>query len=75
MAVTFVVGNFPAISVHLFDPGTTITSTIANEFGEADTELEYSALIALAFILLVVDFFVLWLAKGVLLGKAKKYNV
>ena len=75
MAVTFVVGNFPAISVHLFDPGTTITSTIANEFGEADTQLEYSALIALAFILLVVDFFVLWLAKGVLLGKAKKYNI
>jgi len=75
MAVTFVVGNFPSISVHFFDPGTTITSTIANEFGEADTQLEYSSLIALAFILLVVDFFVLWLAKGVLLGKAKKYNV
>ncbi|RTZ59474.1 MAG: phosphate ABC transporter permease subunit PstC [Gammaproteobacteria bacterium] len=75
MAVTFVVGNFPNLTVHLFDPGTTITSTIANEFGEADSELEYSALIALAFILLVVDFFVLWLAKGVFLKKAKKYNL
>ncbi len=75
MAVTFVVGNIPNLTVHLFDPGTTITSTIANSFGEADTELQYSALIALAFILLVVDFFVLWLAKAVFLKKAKKYNL
>lgn len=75
MAVTFVIGNFPNLTVHLFDPGTTITSTIANEFGEADSDLEYSALIALAFILLVVDFLVLWIAKGVLLKRARKYNL
>jgi phosphate transport system permease protein len=75
MAVTFVVGNVPNLTPHLFDPGTTITSTIANSFGEADTELQYSALVALAFILLVLDFFVLWLAKSVFLGKAKKYNL
>jgi phosphate transport system permease protein len=75
MAVTFVVGNMPNLTVHLFDPGTTITSTIANSFGEADTELQYSALIALAFILLVVDFLVLWIAKTVFLSKAKKYNL
>ena len=75
MAVTFVVGNFPNLSVHLFDPGTTITSTIANEFGEADTQLEYSALIALAFLLLVVDFIVLWVAKKVFLKRAQKYNL
>lgn len=75
MAVTFVIGNFPNLTVHLFDPGTTITSTIANEFGEAESDLEYSALIALAFILLVVDFLVLWIAKGVLLKRARKYNL
>ncbi|HIO42051.1 MAG TPA: phosphate ABC transporter permease subunit PstC [Aquifex sp.] len=75
MAVTFVIGNFPNITVHLFDPGTTITSTIANEFGEADSQLEYSALIALAFLLLVVDFVVLWIAKKVFLKKAQKYNI
>ncbi len=75
MAVTFVVGNFPNLTVHLFDPGTTITSTIANEFGEADNQLEYSALIALAFLLLVVDFLILWVAKTVFLGKARKYNL
>ena len=75
MAVTFVVGNFPNLTVHLFDPGTTITSTIANEFGEADTELEYSALIALAFLLLVVDFIILWVAKKVFLNRARKYNL
>ncbi|NPB04874.1 MAG: phosphate ABC transporter permease subunit PstC [Aquificae bacterium] len=75
MAVTFVVGNYPQITVHLFDPGTTITSTIANEFGEAETELGYSALIALAFILFAVDFFVLWLAKSVFLSKVRKYRL
>jgi len=75
MAVTFVIGNFPNITPHLFDPGTTITSTIANEFGEADSQLEYSALIALAFLLLVVDFIVLWLAKKVFLKRAQKYNL
>ena len=75
MAVTFVVGNFPNLTVHLFDPGTTITSTIANEFGEADSELEYSALIALAFLLFVVDFIILWVAKSIFLGKAQKYNL
>ena len=75
MAVTFVIGNFPNITVHLFDPGTTITSTIANEFGEAESQLEYSALIALAFLLLVVDFIVLWIAKKVFLKRTQKYNI
>jgi phosphate transport system permease protein len=75
MAVTFVVGNLANLSIHLFDPGTTITSTIANEFGEADSELEYSALIALAFILFVVDFLVLWIAKKVFLKKVERYNL
>ncbi len=75
MAVTFVVGNLPNITVHLFDPGTTITSTIANEFGEAESELGYSALIALAFLLFVVDFLVLWVAKSLFLSKARRYNL
>jgi len=75
MAVTFVVGNMPNLTVHLFDPGTTITSTIANSFGEADTQLQYSALVALAFILLVVDFLVLWLARAIFLNKVRKYNL
>jgi len=75
MAVTFVIGNWANLSIHLFDPGTTITSTIANEFGEAESDLEYSALIALAFILFVVDFLVLWMAKKVFLKKVEKYNL
>jgi phosphate transport system permease protein len=75
MAVTFVVGNIPNITPHLFDPGTTITSTLANEFGEADTDLEYSALVGLAFILFVIDFLILWFAKKVFISKAKKYNL
>jgi len=75
MAVTFVVGNIPQITPHLFDPGTTITSTLANEFGEADSDLEYSALVGLAFLLFVVDFLILWFAKKVFISKARKYNL
>jgi len=75
MAVTFVIGNIPNITPHLFDPGTTITSTLANEFGEAETDLEYSALVGLAFILFVIDFLILWFAKKVFISKARKYNL
>jgi len=69
MAVTFVIGNIPQITPHLFDPGTTITSTLANEFTEADTELNYSALMALALILFVIDFIILLLADLLLMKR------
>ena len=34
MAVTFVIGNSQRISASLFSPGSSIASTLANEFGE-----------------------------------------
>ena len=43
MAVTFVIGNSQKISASLFAPGSSIASTLANEFGEAD-DLHLSAL-------------------------------
>lgn len=59
MAVTFVVGNAHRISASLFAPGTTISSTIANEFNEATGDLYVSSLLALGLILFVITFFVL----------------
>ncbi|NPA13815.1 MAG: phosphate ABC transporter permease subunit PstC [Aquificae bacterium] len=75
MAVTFVIGNIPNITPHLFDPGTTITSTLANEFMEAAGKLDYAALLGLAFILFVVDFLILWVAKSIFLQKAQRYKL
>jgi phosphate transport system permease protein len=68
MAVTFVLGNAHDLSVSLLMPSNSIAATIANEFTEADTELYRSSLIALAFLLFVVTFIVLSLAK-ILLGR------
>lgn len=66
MAVTFVLGNAHDLSVSLLMPSNSIAAAIANEFTEADTELYRSALIALAFLLFVVTFIVLTIAKFLL---------
>jgi len=63
MAVTFVLGNAHDLSISLLMPSNSIAATIANEFTEADTDLYRSSLIALAFLLFVVTFIVLSLAK------------
>jgi len=67
MAVTFVIGNAHEISASLFMPGNTISSTLANEFTEADSDLYLSSLVALGLILFFVTFVVLALAKLLLL--------
>ena len=51
----------------LLEPGTSIASTIANEFGEALDPLHRSSLLALAFVLFMLTFVVLALAKYLLL--------
>jgi phosphate transport system permease protein len=66
MAVTFVIGNSQRISESLFAPGTSIASTLANEFGEAD-EFHLSTLFALGFLLFVITFIVLAVAKIMIL--------
>jgi phosphate transport system permease protein len=58
MAVTFVIGNSHDISLSLFQPGNTITSTLANEFAEASDPLYLSALTELGLILLVLTFLI-----------------
>jgi phosphate transport system permease protein len=62
MAVTFVIGNSQRISASLFSPGTSIASTLANEFGEAD-DFHLATLFALGLLLFVITFVVLACAK------------
>jgi phosphate transport system permease protein len=72
MAVTFVIGNAYAISAALLEPGTSIASTIANEFGEAVDPLHKSTLLALGFLLFVLTFIVLSIAKLMLMQLQRK---
>jgi len=67
MAVTFVIGNASRISPSLFAPGSSIASTLANQFGEADAGLHFSSLFALGLALFFITFVVLALAKWMLL--------
>ena len=75
MAVTFVIGNAQKLSASLFAPGTSIASTLANEFGEAEPGLHYSSLFALGLALFVITFIVLALAKWMLLNLERKQGV
>jgi phosphate transport system permease protein len=67
MAVTFVLGNAHDLSASLLMPSNSIAAAIANEFTEADTDLYRSSLVALGFLLFVVTFVVLTIAKLLLL--------
>jgi phosphate transport system permease protein len=71
MAVTFIIGNAHGFPASLFDSGSTIASTIANEFTEATSPAHTAALVALGFVLFVITFIVLALAR-VLLGRAEQ---
>ena len=64
MAVTFVIGNAHKISASLLAPGTTISATIANEFADADPRpVHIASLLALGFILFIITFIVLAIAR------------
>jgi phosphate transport system permease protein len=72
MAVTFVIGNFNQLdSISLFQPGNSITSTLANEFAEAASGLHQAALIYLGLVLFFITFVVLSLSK-LLLARLRK---
>ena len=56
MAVTMVIGNSSTrISPSLFTPGYTMSSAIANQFTEADKAIYFSAIVAVALVLLLVS--------------------
>ncbi|WP_373974522.1 phosphate ABC transporter permease subunit PstC [Chitinibacter sp. SCUT-21] len=67
MAITFVIGNSQQLSNSLFDPATTISATLANEFTEAHGELYTSSLIELGLLLFFITFIVLVLSKLLLM--------
>jgi phosphate transport system permease protein len=75
MAVTFVIGNADRISGSLLAPGTTISAKIANEFTEAVGDLYTSSLIELGLILFVITFFVLAIARYMLMRIERKGRV
>jgi phosphate transport system permease protein len=72
MAVTFVIGNAHHIQTSLLQPGTTISAALANEFTEAVGDLYLSSLFALGFILFVITFIVLSIAKLMLIRLNKQ---
>ncbi|MFT4992201.1 MAG: phosphate transport system permease protein [Polaromonas sp.] len=74
MAVTFVIGNANRMPTSLFSPGTSIASTLANEFGEAD-DFHIAALFALALVLFLITFVVLALAKILVIQAEKAKGV
>lgn len=71
MAVAFVVGNSVRLSPSLLEPGTTIAALIANDFGEA-TETYRSALLLLGFVLFIVTFVVLAIARLMLMRLSRR---
>jgi phosphate transport system permease protein len=66
MAVTFVIGNSHAFPDSLFASGSTLASTIANEFAEASTPMHSASLIALGLVLFLITFSVLTMARALL---------
>ncbi len=72
MAVTFVIGNANKIHPSLFAPGSSIASTLANQFGEAEPGLHYASLFALGLALFIITFLVLSVAKIMLNNMQKK---
>lgn len=72
MAVTFVIGNFNQLnSLSLFEAANSITSALANEFGEAAPGLHQASLIYLGLVLFFITFVVLAISK-LLLRQLKK---
>ncbi|BCL74535.1 phosphate transport system permease protein [Jeongeupia sp. HS-3] len=71
MAVTFVIGNSHKTISSLFDPGTSIAATLANEFTEATGNLHVASLINLGLLLFLITFVVLVLSKLMLLRLEK----
>ncbi len=72
MAVTFVIGNSHVFPKSMFDAGSTIASTIANEFQEATSDMHVSALILLGLVLFIITFTILAIARGLL--SAQRYS-
>ena len=73
MAVTFIIGNSNFLSsISLYAPGNSITSALANEFGEATPGIYTSSLIELGLILFFITMVVLVFSKLLLVSLSKQ---
>jgi phosphate transport system permease protein len=72
MAVTMIIGNALNFNLSLLAPGNTISSMLANQFGEADG-IQVSALMYAALILMVLTFAVNILAQWVVRRLSLRY--
>jgi phosphate transport system permease protein len=73
MAVTMIIGNSNNFSLSLLAPGNTISSMLANQFGEADG-FQVSALMYAAFVLMVLTLIVNLLAQWIVRRLSLKYS-
>ena len=71
MAVAFVLGNLNQIPKSLFEAVAAVTVKLANEFTEADKDIYLSSLYYLSFLLFIMSFAILAIAK-IFLVKAEK---
>jgi len=79
MAITMVIGNANIIKASLFSPAQTMASILANQYAEADSELQLSSLTAVGFSLLCISLlinalalFLVWRMKNKWYPKNKK---
>jgi phosphate transport system permease protein len=72
MAVTMIIGNSMKFSVSLLAPANTISSMLANQFGEADG-IQVSALMYAALVLMLLTFVVNILAQWVVKRLSLRY--
>ena len=73
MAVTMIIGNSNNFSWSLLAPGNTISSMLANQFGEADG-FQVSALMYAAFVLMLLTLLVNVLAQWIVRRLSLKYS-
>ena len=75
MAVTMVIGNVAQIKTSVFEPAQTMASLIANEYAEAETDLQLASLTAVGLTLFFVSLIVNGLARFVIWKNRHKYKV
>ncbi len=72
MAVTMVIGNSAQIHASFFAPAQTMSSLLANQFGNPESELHRSALLEVALILLLMSLLFNVVARYLVVGKSAR---
>jgi phosphate transport system permease protein len=72
MAITMVIGNNSQIKLSPLAPAQTMSSLLANEFGEASSELHRAALTEVALILLLMSLLFNVVARYLVVGKQSR---